>query len=105
LLEQNKLIEIEQLLVDITINEKHKNKRFFTEFGQINKTEIIIALNNQSMLYIITKVNVFNKPKVNTFSKPPVSLVFTLNNRYSNVIFQGIMPDSGAAGIFIARKP
>jgi hypothetical protein len=57
------------------------------------------------MLYTITKANIFNKPKVNTFSKPPASLVFTLNNRYSNAIFQGIIPDSGAAGVSITRKP
>jgi hypothetical protein len=57
------------------------------------------------MLYTITKVDVFNKPKVNTFSKPPASLAFTLNNRYSNTIFQGIMPDNEAAGVSITRKP
>jgi hypothetical protein len=57
------------------------------------------------MLYIVTKTNVFNEPKVNTFSKPPASLIFTLNNRYSNAIFQGIILDNGAAGVFIIRKP
>jgi hypothetical protein len=57
------------------------------------------------MLYTITKINVFNKPKVNTFSKPPASSAFTLNNRYSNTTFQGIMLDSGAAGVSITRKP
>jgi hypothetical protein len=57
------------------------------------------------MLYTITKIDVFNKPKINTFSKPPASLVFTLNNRYSNAIFQSIIPDGGAAGVYIARKP
>jgi hypothetical protein len=31
--EQNKLIETEQLLVDIIIDEKHKDEGFFTEFG------------------------------------------------------------------------
>jgi hypothetical protein len=46
LLEQNELIETEQLLVDITIDKKHKNKGFFTEFGQIDRTEVVIALNN-----------------------------------------------------------
>jgi hypothetical protein len=56
------------------------------------------------MLYIVTKIDVFNKPKVNTFSKPPVSLVFILNNRYSDITFQGIIPDSGAAGVSTARK-
>jgi hypothetical protein len=99
------LTETEQLLADITIDEKHKNKRFFIEFGQIDRTEVVIALNNQSMLYIITKVDVFNKPKVNTFSKSLASSAFTLNNRYSDTIFQGIIPDSGTAGVFITRKP
>jgi hypothetical protein len=57
------------------------------------------------MLYIITKIDVFNKPKINTFSKPPASLAFTLNNRYSNATFQSIMLDNGAAGVSITRKP
>jgi hypothetical protein len=51
------------------------------------------------------KTNVFNKPKVNTFSKPPASSVFTLNNRYSNAIFQGIILNSRTAGVSIAKKP
>jgi hypothetical protein len=41
-------------------------------------TEIIIALNNQFMLYTITKIDIFNKPKVNTFSKPPANSVLPL---------------------------
>jgi hypothetical protein len=57
------------------------------------------------MLYIITKINIFNKPKINTFSKPPASSAFTLNNRYSDTIFQGIMPDNGTAGVSTTRKP
>jgi hypothetical protein len=57
------------------------------------------------MLYIITKVDVFNKPKINTFSKPPTSSAFTLNNQYSDATFQGIIPDSRAVGISITRKP
>jgi hypothetical protein len=46
LLEQNELIKTEQLLANITIDEKHENKGFFIKFEQINKTEIITALNN-----------------------------------------------------------
>jgi hypothetical protein len=57
------------------------------------------------MLYTITKTDVFNEPKVNTFSKPPASLVFTLNNWYSDTIFQGIIPDNRTTGVFIVRKP
>jgi hypothetical protein len=46
LLEQSELIEIEQLLVDITIDKKHKNENFFTKFEQIDRTEVIITFNN-----------------------------------------------------------
>jgi hypothetical protein len=67
--------------------------------------KVVIALNNQFMLYAIMKTNVFNKPKINTFSKLLASLVFIFNNRYSNAIFQGIILDNGAAGVFIVRKP
>jgi hypothetical protein len=105
LLEQNELTETEQLLIDITIDKKYKNEGFFIEFGQINKTEVIIVFNNQSILYTITKIDIFNKPKVNTFSKPPASSAFTLNNQYSDATFQGIMLDNRAAGVFITRKP
>jgi hypothetical protein len=30
----------------MTIDEKHEDKGFFTEFGQIDGTEVVIALNN-----------------------------------------------------------
>jgi hypothetical protein len=43
---QNELIETEQLLADITIDKEYKNKGFFIEFGQINRTKIITTLNN-----------------------------------------------------------
>jgi hypothetical protein len=46
LLKQSELTETKQLLVDITINEKHKNEGFFIEFGQMDGTKVIIALNN-----------------------------------------------------------
>jgi hypothetical protein len=46
LLEQSELTETKQLLIDITINKKHKNEGFFIEFGQIDRIEVVIALNN-----------------------------------------------------------
>jgi hypothetical protein len=33
------------------------------EFGEVNSKETVILLNNQFILYIITKINVFNEPK------------------------------------------
>jgi hypothetical protein len=47
------------------------------------------------MLYIITKINIFNKPK------RVLIFVFIFDSRYSSTTFQGIILDNRAAGIFI----
>ena len=64
------MIETEQLLVDMNIKEYDDNNppyQYLTEFGEINSTEAIIFLNNQSMLYTITKIDIFNEPKGSLF--------------------------------------
>jgi hypothetical protein len=45
------------------------------------------------MLYTITKIDIFNKPK-----GVPIS-VFMFDNRYSGITFQGIILDNKAAGV------
>ena len=49
------------------------------------------------MLYSIIKLDIFNKLKE--------SSVFSFNNRYLANVFYSIMPDIGAAGVFIAEEP
>jgi hypothetical protein len=44
------------------------------KFGEINSIETVIFLNNQFILYAITKINVFNKPK-----KVPI-FIFTFDS-------------------------
>jgi hypothetical protein len=51
------------------------------------------------MLYIVTKINVFNEPKRVLIS------VFIFDNRYSSITFQGIMLDNKAAGISTISLP
>jgi hypothetical protein len=51
------------------------------EFGEVNNTKTVIFLNNQFMLYIITKINIFNEPKKILIS------AFTFDNRYSGITF------------------
>jgi hypothetical protein len=70
--------------------------QYLMEFGEIDSTETVIFLNNQSMLYIITKIDVFNEPK-----GVPIS-VFIFDSRYSGTTFQNIMLDNRTAGISIA---
>jgi hypothetical protein len=51
------------------------------------------------MLYAVTKIDVFNKPKgVPTF-------VFTFDSRYSGITFQGIILDNRTAGISTISLP
>ena len=49
------------------------------------------------MFYSIIKLNVFNKLKE--------SSIFFFNDKYSVNVFYGIIPDTKAAGVFIAKKP
>ena len=49
------------------------------------------------MFYFIIKSNIFNKLKE--------SSIFSFNDRYLINIFYSIMPDTGAVGISIVKKP
>jgi hypothetical protein len=51
------------------------------------------------MLYTIIKIDIVNKPKKVLIS------AFIFDSRYSGTTFQGIMPDSGAAGVSTAGLP
>jgi hypothetical protein len=51
------------------------------------------------MLYIITKINIFNEPK------GVLIFAFTFDNRYSSITFQGIILDNKTVGVFITGLP
>jgi len=71
--------------------------QYSTKYGKVNGTQTIAVLNNQSMLYSIIKLDIFNKPKE--------SSVFSFNNRYLANVFYSIMPDTRAAGVSTAGEP
>jgi hypothetical protein len=59
----------------------------------------VSILNDQSVYHTFTKEDVFKtEPTITTD-------VFTFEDRYSSDIFQGIMPDTGASGVSLAREP
>jgi hypothetical protein len=62
----------------------------------MDNIKTVIFLNNQSILYIITKINIFNQQKEN------LTFVFIFNSRYSNITFQGIILDNRIVGVSIA---
>ena len=49
------------------------------------------------MFYSIIKLDIFNELKE--------SSTFSFNNKYSVNVFYSIIPDTKAAGVFIAGKP
>jgi len=77
--------------------KNYSPNQYFTKYSKVNGTQTITVLNNQSTLYSIIKLDVFNKPKE--------SSVFSFNNRYSANVFYSIMPDTRAAGVSIVGEP
>jgi hypothetical protein len=75
---------------------------YATELGEINGIQTVSILNDHSVYHVFTRDDMF---KLSSTHKPPVSSAFTFDNRYSSYEFQGIMPDSGAAGISSAGEP
>jgi hypothetical protein len=75
---------------------------YITKLGEINGIQTVFILNNYFIYYIFTKDNMF---KLFSTYNLPVSFAFIFNNCYFLYEFQGIMLDSGAAGISLASKP
>jgi len=71
--------------------EDYSPNQYFTKYSKVDGTQTVTIFNNQSMLYVITKSDIFNEPKE--------SSTFSFNNRYSANVFYSIMPDTGATGV------
>jgi hypothetical protein len=74
-------------------------QQFFTIYGPINGQITIILLDNAAAAHGITGIDSFKKQKPRK-----ESYLFVFYSRYDGNIFQGIMPDTGAAGIFTAGE-
>jgi len=82
--------------MDIEIKD-YSPDQYFTKYSEVNSTQTVAILNDQSTLHSVTKLDVFNKLKE--------SSTFSFNNRYSANVFYGIMPDTRAAGVSTAEEP
>jgi hypothetical protein len=83
-------------------DDDDKNKAYFsTHFGEVSGIETVAILNDQSTIHAVTHVDAFRTSQ-NCLEK---SSIFTFEDRYSAITFQGIMPDSGAAGVSTAGEP
>ena len=100
--------DAEQLLADMHMDDydddneegQQHNSQFFTSFGEVDATQTLTTLNHQSAFHAITKSDMFNDAK-----PQEDSLAFTFDDRYLDAKFQGIMPDTGAAGVSTAGAP
>src|SRR6266487_3780770 len=92
--------------IDDTLYTPYKG--YMTELGEINGIQIVSILNNHSAYYTFTRDNMFKwSDTQDLFPKPGLGSepsMFTFNDRYSLYKFQGIMPDSRAAGISLASE-
>ena len=68
---------------------------YFTEFKKVNSTQTISILNNQSIQQTFINKNIFKALPLQLLK----TLVFTFKDQYLLEVFQGIIPDSGAAGV------
>ena len=86
--------------MDIELGDnKYDFDTYITKLGEVNGPATVAILNDHSVFHSITKSNIFHIP-----TRPQDHSVFSFNNRYSSETFQGIMPDSGAAGVSTARE-
>ncbi|RKF61524.1 hypothetical protein OnM2_041057 [Erysiphe neolycopersici] len=83
-----------------------KNEQLLTEYGPLDPYHVVKHLNNQSALHAITRKDIFKDLKNNkssSFSSDLSNSTWQQNNtflsRYSEYKFQGIIPDTGAAGV------
>ena len=114
-----------------------ETENYFTELREIDGTQTVAILNDQSTLHVVTRKDPFGR-EAEPNTRVPVDIIlrmpsnlqmitrnnpsdgkaeveleaalnvifaFTFNNCYSSNIFQGIMPDSGAAGVLTAGNP
>jgi hypothetical protein len=93
----------EQWTVSLNVSESLyrdpnlEHSHFLTESGQVDGLKTVSLLQDQTVAHIITRNDMFQHPYETS--------AFTFEGRYSSETFQGIMPDTGAAGISTAGEP
>lgn len=96
--------DIIQLMAELEFEDEptgqfYTSEVYFTrEFSKINGAETVAVLNDQSTDHALTKSDIF------TEINPEETSAFTFDDRYGQNIFQGIMPDTGAAGVSTAGE-
>ncbi|KAI0995922.1 hypothetical protein K3495_g12260 [Podosphaera aphanis] len=95
--------EVDALLAEMTLEEEGEHQKcelFMTELGEVRGAQILAVLDDQAVHHTLTKEDKFQQ----ILPQEPIE-AFTFDGRYSADQFQGIMPDTGAAGVSTAGLP
>jgi hypothetical protein len=69
-----------------------------TTTEELNEAKVVDILRNQATYHAVTGEDVFETKAGEIIDS------FTVNNRYSSEVFQGIMLDTGASGVSTAGE-
>ncbi|POS82928.1 hypothetical protein EPUL_004497 [Erysiphe pulchra] len=75
---------------------------FSDDLGKLNGIQILTHLQDHSVWHFITKSDPFEEVSI---QQAHINDVFSFDGRYNGGVFQGIMPDTGAAGVSTVGKP
>ncbi|KAI6245385.1 hypothetical protein HI914_06590 [Erysiphe necator] len=91
--------KLNQYLLELDFQEDTHDyvKQYISDCGSVNLHQTLSILHNQSIFHAVTKHDIF-KEKIDTKQNQ-------IESRHSEREFQGIMPDSGAAGVSFAGEP
>ena len=78
-------------------NSNNYSDQYLIKLSKVDNIQTVIILNNQSIFYSITKLDIFNKLKE--------SSAFLFNNRYLVNVFYSIILNTRAAKVSIAGEP
>ncbi len=96
-LEDTETNDVDQILQSLEI-EEGGNDMFMAELGEVDGTQTMSILDTRSTLHAVTKEDGLGEERPSEYS------AFTFTDRYSSDTFQGIMPDTGAAGVSTAGR-
>ncbi|KHJ30665.1 hypothetical protein EV44_g3739 [Erysiphe necator] len=74
---------------------------FSYDFRKLNGIQILTHLEDQSVRYLVTKSDRFEELSI---QEAQTNVVFSFDGRYNGGVFQGIVPDKGAAGVSTVGK-
>ena len=57
------MTETEQLLAEIELDDEEQKEAYLTYFGEVNGPETVAILNDHSVLYVLTKDDMFSMPQ------------------------------------------